>query len=106
MRPLLGAALGLLAPLTATAHITLASPQPRYAEQKDGPCGRGSLDQRTTKVSTFQVGQTITVSWTETVDHPSHYRIAFDDDGQDLFQDPGRLPPDQGNLVGPIAYLL
>jgi len=32
-------------------------------------------------------GQKITLSWDETIQHPGHYRIAFDDDGND-FPDP------------------
>jgi hypothetical protein len=33
-------------------------------------------------------GQTITVRWRETINHPAHYRIAFDDDGSDDFSYP------------------
>lgn len=72
----------------AQAHIALMSPTPRYADMKYGPCGRGgALDVRTNNVTTFKPGQTITVTWKETVPHPGHYRIAFDPDGQ-RFTDP------------------
>jgi hypothetical protein len=38
-------------------------------------------------VTEFRPGETITVSLNETIDHPSHYRIAFNPDG-DKFEDP------------------
>jgi MYXO-CTERM domain-containing protein len=74
---------------TASAHIEMKFPTPRTTDQKIGPCGP-STSTRGTKVSTFRPGETITVEWDETVDHPGHYRIAFDDDGSDVFQDPKR----------------
>jgi predicted carbohydrate-binding protein with CBM5 and CBM33 domain len=74
---------------TAHAHIALTFPTPRTTDQKAGPCGAtGST--RGTKIATFQPGQTITVEWDETVDHPGHFRIAFDEDGNDVFQNPQR----------------
>lgn len=73
---------------TASAHITMTSPKPRSVDQKAGPCGAvGST--RGSNVSTFKPGQTITVEWDETVEHPGHYRIAFDEDGEDAFKNPG-----------------
>lgn len=96
--------IGLLAySTTASAHIAMTSPTPRTADQKTGPCGpAGSV--RGTKVSTFRPGQTITVEWDETVDHPGHYRIAFDDNGSDAFQNPSQ-PTDNfpSTLVDQIA---
>ena len=84
------AAIGLLASTTsALAHIAMTSPAPRADAQKTGPCG-ASGSTRGTKVATFSPGQTITVEWDETVDHPGHYRIAFDDSGDDSFKDPNR----------------
>lgn len=71
----------------ASAHITLVSPAPRAADQKAGPCGAAGST-RGSKVTTYQPGETITVEWDETVDHPGHYRIAFDDSGDDSFQNP------------------
>jgi hypothetical protein len=44
----------LAIPATAAAHITLTSPAPRTIDQK------------------------------EPINHPSHYRVSFDDDGQDF----------------------
>jgi hypothetical protein len=94
MRLAAPATIGLLASLAlaalaadASAHIALTSPAPRTAEQKTGPCGAAGST-RGTKVTRYQPGETITVEWDETVDHPGHYRIAFDDDGNDSFQNP------------------
>lgn len=72
--------------VSAAAHIALRTPAPRYADQKVGPCGRGgALDVRTTTVATYTAGDTIQVIWDETINHPGHYRISFDDDGQDFY---------------------
>lgn len=88
---------------TAHAHIQLVSPVQRSIDQKSPPCGRtGSV--RGTAVTTFQPGETITLTWDETVNHPGHYRIAFDDDGDDVFQNPNN-PNDNfpSTLMEPIA---
>lgn len=77
---------------TAYGHIAMTRPAPRSDAQKEGPCGAtGST--RGTNVTTYRPGETITVEWDETVDHPGHYRIAFDDNGNDSFRDPN-LPTD------------
>jgi uncharacterized protein (TIGR03382 family) len=87
----------------ASAHIKLDSPSPRTDALKAGPCGApGST--RGTNISTFLPGQTITVEWDETVDHPGHYRISFDASGTDAFPDP--VQPDDSfptTLVDQIA---
>ena len=77
--------------VTAEAHIRLDLPKGRYVndpqqntKQKQGPCGVTN-DTRTTKsdlITTFEPGQMITVEWTETVNHPGHFRIAFSEKGQ------------------------
>jgi uncharacterized protein (TIGR03382 family) len=88
---------------TAQAHVALTYPAPRTADQKEGPCGKlGST--RGTNVTTFQPGETITVQWDETVDHPGHYRIAFDDAGDDVFRNPNN-PNDNfpSTMVEPIT---
>jgi Lytic polysaccharide mono-oxygenase, cellulose-degrading len=72
---------------TASAHVTLTSPPPRTLDNKAGPCGAAG-SKRGSKVTTFAPGATITVEWDETVDHPGHYRIAFDNDGDDVFVNP------------------
>ena len=71
----------------AAAHIALKVPAPRTTAQKAGPCGAAGSTRGST-VTTYQPGETITVEWDETVDHPGHFRIAFDDDGQDGLLNP------------------
>lgn len=71
----------------AVAHIALDKPDPVTTKMKDGPCGDGP-HVRGTDVATFEPGQTITVKWHETIGHESTYRISFDDDGDDSFEDP------------------
>lgn len=69
------------------AHIELDFPAPRWTDQKAGPCGK--VDGGRTQTHTaFQPGATITVEWTETIDHPGHFRVSFDPDGEDDFVDP------------------
>ncbi len=71
----------------AHAHIQLQYPAQRDAAQKRGPCGlSGSV--RGDDPAVFAPGETITVIWTETIGHPGHFRISFDDDGDDDFVDP------------------
>jgi hypothetical protein len=71
----------------AAAHIDLMSPLPRTASLKYGPCGAAGSE-RGGVINTYLPGETITVTWEETVDHPGHFRVAFDDDGEDVFRDP------------------
>lgn len=80
-------AAGLCLAGAAQAHIQLSAPIARNTEQKDGPCGKAG-GQRGDRVTVFEPGQTITVVWTETINHPGHFRISFDDDGQDDFYVP------------------
>jgi hypothetical protein len=65
-------------PAAARAHIQLTSPQPRYVQDNNGlktaPCGSGS---RTGAVTKLSPGQTLTVTWKESVSHAGHYRIAL-----------------------------
>ncbi len=78
------AALSLSLASEAKAHIRLDSPEARYAYtsngQKTGPCGSGSL---TGDVTVVAPGQTLLVEWTETINHPGHFRISIDTDGGD-----------------------
>jgi uncharacterized protein (TIGR03382 family) len=71
----------------ASAHIEMEKPNPVTVDQKVGPCGDGP-HVRGDDVAVFDPGQTITVKWHETVHHPGYYRISFDDDGDDSFEDP------------------
>lgn len=78
-----------IVPETALAHLELEEPTSRYGGNvlKNGPCGRTG-GQRSQNVTTFQSGETIVVTWNEYIDHPGHYRISFDVDGDDDFVDP------------------
>jgi hypothetical protein len=81
-------ALALAVPSVALAHVTLTYPPPRTTQQKVGPCGVAN-SVRGTNVTTLQPGATITVTWDETIQHPGHFRISFDADGQAF-----SVPPD------------
>jgi len=82
----------VLAPAEAKAHLGLSSPASRYGPDtlKTGPCGV-SGGERTGNVTYYEPGEIIEVSWDEYVDHPGHYRIAFDEDGDDDFVDPAAM---------------
>jgi hypothetical protein len=73
-------------PATALAHLTVDYPVARYpaVEQKAEPCGRAG-GTRSQNVTTFAPGETITIELRETINHPSHFRVSFDDDGDDDF---------------------
>ena len=87
MRPLLVAAL-VAVPATAAAHIELTNPEPRTLELKQPSCGlTGST--RSANPTVYAPGETITVTWDETINHPGHYRISFDLEGEDF-----TIPPD------------
>ena len=88
----------------AEAHISLLSPSPRTAELKKGPCGvlNGT---KGANVTAFEPGQTITVSWAETINHPGHYRISFDDDGDDDFVNPASFDDVSGCLMDLVSDL-
>jgi hypothetical protein len=77
----------------ARAHIELISPEPRERARdrrsansnlKRGPCGQNT-NRRDGAVSVFAPGETISVSFTEYVNHTGYYRVAFDVDGDDGF---------------------
>lgn len=76
-------------PAAAGAHLELLEPPARYDKNtiKNAPCGAGD-GERSEDVTTYQAGETITVEWDEYVDHPGHFRIAFDEDGADDFESP------------------
>jgi hypothetical protein len=81
----------------AHAHISLeqgGTHKSRYGDGvlKDGPCGMAN-GVRGTNVYTYQPGETITITLAEYVAHPSYFRIAFDDDGDDAFVDPKSIKP-------------
>lgn len=96
----------------ASAHIRLDFPTGRYSDDflKSPPCGKGSDDPRSTNANTFEPGATITVRWTETIDHTGYFRVAFDADGNDFddFEDPSHQlgrKEDPTNLSG-VEYTM
>jgi MYXO-CTERM domain-containing protein len=70
-------------PTVAAAHIQLTNPAPRTLELKRSPCGLAGST-RGTNVIVLAPGAQLEVRWNETINHPGHYRIAFDDSGQDF----------------------
>jgi MYXO-CTERM domain-containing protein len=115
--PLLTLSAVLLVASSAGAHIALTFPTARSNDQvqlKTGPCGQ-STTARTNKVSVFKPGQTITVTWNETINHPGHYRISFDPNGNNFVNPTSFTDVDGGTLglvdgisdktgVAPIPY--
>lgn len=105
MRWILATAVALT-PSLAAAHITLVSPAPRNSSQKSAPCGTAG-GVRGTNITTLAPGATLTLTWKETIDHPGHYRVAFDDDGQDFTRPPtandSTMGIDPTVLIDPIA---
>jgi len=75
----------------AEAHIRLTSPTARYVQDdnglKIGPCGSGTA---TGTVTPIVPGQTLTVTWKESVSHAGHYRIALSANASD-FTEPTNL---------------
>jgi len=66
------------------AHVLLDEPARRYDDMKDGPCGRGGAnDGRTSRFKRYAAGETITMRWTETIDHEGSWVVGFDNDGAD-----------------------
>ncbi len=70
----------------ASAHTLLTNPTPRSSSDglKTGPCGGVSP---TNAPMVVEGGETITISWLETVNHPGYYRIALSLDGDQGFDD-------------------
>jgi MYXO-CTERM domain-containing protein len=83
------AAVVVLSASVASAHLALIDPPSRYGGDvlKDGPCGMAG-GTRSTNILTVEPGATLLIRWDEYINHPGHYRIAFDDDGDDDFMDP------------------
>ena len=82
---LLASVLILAASGPAFAHIHLTAPLGRTdsmtGDQKEQHCGVANQVRNPARVTTFTPGQTITVTWLETINHPGHYRIAFQPNG-------------------------
>lgn len=95
----------VLVPSVAAAHITLTYPPARTPEQKQRHCGLAGST-RGSNVTTLEPGSTITVRWRETVDHPGHYRISFDTDGEDFLIPPTDTESTEGLDPTVIADLI
>jgi MYXO-CTERM domain-containing protein len=81
----------------ASAHISLekgGTHLSRYGDSalKEAPCGQAN-GPRGEHVYTYAPGETISVAIQEYIPHPSYFRIAFDDDGDDGFKDPASILP-------------
>jgi hypothetical protein len=95
-----GSLLLLALALPAQAHICMEAPASRVgptcssaSAQKPGPCG---INTRSTKyVTECRPGQTLTVKINETINHDSHYRIAFNPNGA-MFEDPTGIDDKDG----------
>lgn len=85
----------------AGAHMAMEEPLPRYpsdgsSDNKACPCGVGESNRlcnvptdrsdpdRSTNVTTYEPGETVTMRWRETIGHAGRWRVAFDADGADL----------------------
>jgi uncharacterized protein (TIGR03382 family) len=89
----------ILAAAPAEAHFKLNSPPSRSVQdglggpQKSSPCGESDVTQGaddstpTNAVAELSEGGFVTISITETITHPGHYRVA-------LAQDMASLPPE------------
>lgn len=67
----------------AHAHIDVTSVEPRggnNSDQKTGPCP----DLPRGEPVEFEAGSTMTLEWTETIDHDGNFVISFDPDGDDF----------------------
>lgn len=87
---------------SASAHIKMLKPASWVTTdavgnpQKAGPCGTASPGSAATgAITEFKAGEEITVEWTETVDHPGHFRIALAKDRAEL-EDPDLMPAPGG----------
>lgn len=85
---------------SAHAHISMTGPlTSRGGDQKSSPCDGAKGDGT---VYTFEPGTTITLSVSEDIPHPSYFRIAFDDDGDDGFVEPASIKPIDPNRRCPF----
>ncbi len=87
----------------AQAHVHLLQPLSRTDDalgdpQKEQHCGNPAQT-RTTRVTTYHPGETITVKFVETIEHPSWFRIAFQPNGE-VFELP---PASNGNSINAMG---
>ncbi|HVU01406.1 MAG TPA: SCE4755 family polysaccharide monooxygenase-like protein [Polyangiaceae bacterium] len=92
----------------AFAHISLERGGGPYLSRngdtqddlKLPPCGHDN-DSRGTHIYTFRPGETVDFTIQEYIPHPSYFRVAFDQDGQDGFKDPASIKPIDPNRACP-----
>lgn len=84
-------AMTLLAAVPTRAHVSMIGMlQSRGGDQKDVPCDGA---RSSGPVYTFEPGATIKLELQEDIAHPSYYRIAFDNEGEDGFVEPASIKP-------------
>jgi MYXO-CTERM domain-containing protein len=78
-----------LVPRSTSAHIEIVSHTTRFGPemQKQAPCGVAGASEPG-EVYVYAPGATVHIAWHEFIDHPGHYRIAFDNQGDDDFPTP------------------
>lgn len=103
MRRALLLAMLVIAPRIASAHFHLDAPPAEYTQtsvgdpQKSAPCGpvtEGGTE--TGQITTVEPGGSFTLTITETVTHPGHYRVA-------IAQTEADLPPEPTVTAGTTA---
>jgi uncharacterized protein (TIGR03382 family) len=101
MRSVFAVALLASSATIAHAHIKLTQPPGRTVNdplgdpQKTEHCGDPATT-RTTRVTTFKPGDTITVNWMETIQHPGYFRISFQPNGEGFRAPPASNGPADG----------
>jgi hypothetical protein len=88
---------GALSVAPASAHISLDQGNTQKsrdgdANLKEGPCGKAGST-RGTNIYTYAPGQVVPVNIIEFIPHPSYFRIAFDNAGDDAFKAPASIKP-------------
>lgn len=87
------AGLAALLPSDLSAHFFLEEPASWREQsalgdpQKTGPCGNEGSAAETGTITAFQTGETITITFRETIFHPGHFRVAL------AVDDRSELPP-------------
>jgi hypothetical protein len=90
---------GLLWGVPASAHINMTGAlMSRGGDEKMFPCDGKRGDG---PVYMFEPGATITLSIAEAIPHPSYFRIAFDNDGDDAFIEPKSIKPIESDRACP-----
>ncbi len=80
-----------MAPAAVNAHISLDVPKARSTPNlKTAPCGASSPGTPQV-IEGWTAGARVVVEYTETIDHPSHYRLALSREGDSAFVDPASL---------------